>query len=118
MKKYLLPAALLLASCSTTVSFKEDKPLAKNYSAFLQMADKNAPSDSAFPYKLVALPVGECRDAAPSSYTFTGSERQKLQRVYLQHKSGGVTQPVSSAEFYPLQTKTIIFSEKGISFEK
>ncbi len=119
MKKHLLlPAALLLASCSSTVTFKEDKALSRNYSAFLQMANPDAAETDPYPYKLVALPVGECRGQVPDTYTFRGGERVAKQRVYLQYRDHEVTQPVTYLEFYPHRTQTVIISDKGIKAEE
>lgn len=117
MKQYLLlaSAALLFASCSSTVNFSETKQLPKGYSAFLQMPKPGASADDPFPYKLVAIGVGDNRDCGATSYTFTGGERNTKQRVYLQYKAGSVTQPVTHLEFYPNTLKNISFSNQGIS---
>lgn len=115
MKKYLLPAAaLLLASCSSTVTFTEDKPLPKGYSAFLRMPAEGAAENSPFPYKLVAIGVGDNRDYGAKSYTFSGSARNKKQHIYLQYKQGGVVQPVTSVDFYPNRLKGLNFSNQSI----
>lgn len=117
MKQYLLlaTAALLFASCSSTVKFTETKQLPKGYSAFLQLPKPGATADDPFPYKLVAIGVGDNRDCGATSYTFTGSERNSKQRVYLQYKDRSVTQPVTHLEFYPNTLKNITFSNQGIS---
>lgn len=117
MKQYLLlaSAALLFASCSSTVTFTETKQLPKGYSVFLQMPKSGASSDDAFPYKLVAIGVGDNREFGATSYTFTGGERNTKQRVYMQYKDGSVTQPVTHMEFYPNAVKNIYFSNQGIS---
>lgn len=119
MKQYLLPLVLLLASCSSTVAFREGNTLSKEYSAFLQLPKEGATADDPYPYTLVALPVGECRNSSPhGTYTFTGSDRSNKQRVYLQHSSHGVSQEVTYAEFYPFATKEVVISDKGITVEK
>lgn len=119
MKQYLLPLVLLLASCSSTVAFREGNTLSKEYSAFLQLPKEGATADDPYPYTLIALPVGECRNSSPhGTYEFKGSARHEKQRIYLQHNAHGVSQEVTHAEFYPFTTKEIIISDKGITVEK